>query len=75
MKSTNTRSYRVVDLDEGEVWDFDTAEQVALHMWGRYIPGYAVFKRGVRWKRRIGGELRAYQRALERFDPESARLK
>jgi len=57
------------------VWDFDTAEQVALHMWGRYIPGYAVFKRGVRWKRRIGGELRAYQRALERFDPESARLK
>lgn len=61
--------YRVVSLYDGEVWDFKTAHDVAMHMWGRDITMYIVFKRGHRWPRRVGGELTAYERALERWQP------
>lgn len=63
--------YRVVNLQDGDAWDFDTAEDVALHLWGRWpITDYAIFKRRVRWGRRSGGELEKWKQALERWQPD-----
>lgn len=61
--------YRVICLKDGEVCDFDTAEEVAVHLWGRCLTQYVIFKHGVRWRRRRGGEVGEYQRALEQWQP------
>jgi len=70
LRAPPAKHYRVVSLHSGEVWDFATPYDVAMHMWGRDVTAYAVFKHGVRWPRRGGGELGAYERALTRWQPK-----
>jgi hypothetical protein len=63
--------YRLIDLRNGRTWDFQTAEQVTdmmfvLTMWP---PHAAVYKRGVRWKEPLAGDIAILARALELWEP------
>lgn len=63
--------YRLIDLRDGSVWDFQRAEQVTdmmfvLTMWP---PVAAVYKYGTRWDGSLAGDIGALARALDSWEP------
>lgn len=71
MERKRTRQYRVIDLTNGDVWDFRTADGVAGHLFGKWpIQDYAIYKAGKRWGRKTGGEITRWTEALDKWHPE-----
>jgi hypothetical protein len=63
--------YRLIDLRDGRVWDFQSGEQVTdmmfvLTMWPLHA---AVYKHGVRWNEPLAGEIGILARALDLWEP------
>lgn len=63
--------YRLVDLRDGRVWDFQRADQVTdmmfvLTMWP---PHAAVYKYGKRYDGSLAGDIGALAQALDSWEP------
>src|SRR5262245_26323700 len=63
--------YRLIDLRDGSVWDFQTAEHVTDMLFVRTMwhPHAAVYKHGVRWRERLIGDVGHLAQLLDQWQP------
>lgn len=67
MERRQTKTYRLVDLRDGRVWDSNRAMTLVdlMFIFTMWPPHAAVFKGGKRYPKKLAGELKEVAQALE----------